>query len=313
MKYHKVIILGCGPAGLQTAYFLKKLDIDYIILERNEIPGSFFNKFPVSGNLISLNKVYTGTDDPNINLRYDWNSLLNDEGYLFKKFSEEFYPHVDSLKEYLLAFSKFNDLNIKYGYDITSVDKIGGLYNINNFEYICEKLIVASGLTPLKTIHPHYGKLGREYFDDKEKFKGKNVLIIGTGNSGFEVANLLTPYAASIILFGRSINLAANTHYAGHLRTNSLGFIDTGMLKLQNFMVISKDDKDFVDSDFIYKESDCKYHYTFKKGPISIEEFDYLFMCTGFEFDDSIFKFPINRISNKINTERGKFPHVNEI
>ena len=114
MEHHKVIILGCGPAGLQAAYFLKKLGIDYIILERNEIPGSFFNRLPVCGNLISLNKVHTGTNDAGVNLRYDWNSLLNDEGLLFKQFSEEFYPHVDSLKAYLLAFSISNDLNIRY-------------------------------------------------------------------------------------------------------------------------------------------------------------------------------------------------------
>lgn len=311
--HHKVIIIGAGPAGLQTAYFLKKFGIDYLILERNKEPGSFFTNLPISGKLISLNKVYTGTEDSNINLRYDWNSLLNDEGLLFKQFSEEFYPHVDSLKEYLFEFSK--GLNIKYGYSINSVDKNENGFSINDLDYTCTKLIVASGLTPLKTIHPHYGILGRKYFDDKEKFKNKTVLIIGSGNSGFELANLLTPYASSILLFGRSINLAANTHYAGHLRTNYLSFIDTGMLKLQNFMYIDSKNKNFSDSDFKYENG--KYQYTFEKGPISLKEFDYLFMCNGFEFDDSIFRFPIDRISSKKcigdMEERGKFPLINEV
>lgn len=307
MEHHKVIILGSGPAGIQSAYFLKKLGIDYIILERNEIPGSFFSRFPVSGNLISLNKVHTGTDDPNINLRYDWNSLLNDEGLLFKQFSEEFYPHADSLKEYLLEFSRSNNLNIRYNHNVISVDKLDDQYivNTNMGNFTCEKLFVASGLTPLKTIHPHYGKLGREFFNDKEKFKGKTVIIIGAGNSGFELSNLLTPYASTIILFGRSLKLASNTHYAGHVRSNYLGFIDTAMLKLQNFMCISICEKNFEDINFSYDEIKNKYICNFERHAISIKEFDYLFLCTGFEFDDSIFNFHINR--------NGKFPSLNEI
>lgn len=37
-------VLGAGPAGLQMGYFLSKAQRDYVILERNTEPGSFFNK-----------------------------------------------------------------------------------------------------------------------------------------------------------------------------------------------------------------------------------------------------------------------------
>lgn len=37
-------VLGAGPAGLQMGYFLSKAKRDYIILERNTGPASFFNK-----------------------------------------------------------------------------------------------------------------------------------------------------------------------------------------------------------------------------------------------------------------------------
>lgn len=37
-------VLGAGPAGLQMGHFLSKAGRDYIILERNSGPGSFFNK-----------------------------------------------------------------------------------------------------------------------------------------------------------------------------------------------------------------------------------------------------------------------------
>lgn len=45
---HEYCVLGAGPAGLQMGYFLSRSQRDYIILERNSGPGSFFNKWVIS-------------------------------------------------------------------------------------------------------------------------------------------------------------------------------------------------------------------------------------------------------------------------
>jgi thioredoxin reductase len=45
MNYENIII-GAGPAGLQAAYYLKKYDIEYLILERSDKCGSFFDNYP---------------------------------------------------------------------------------------------------------------------------------------------------------------------------------------------------------------------------------------------------------------------------
>lgn len=42
---HEYCVLGAGPAGLQMGYFLSRSQRDYIILERNTGPGSFFNMY----------------------------------------------------------------------------------------------------------------------------------------------------------------------------------------------------------------------------------------------------------------------------
>ena len=117
MKYDNIII-GAGPAGLQLGYFFSKLNIEYIILERNNIAGSFFDKFPHSGKLISINKRYTGSDVPDFNLRHDWNSLLSDENLLFTDYSKDFYPDKKDLVRYLNDFAIKNNLNILYGTDV---------------------------------------------------------------------------------------------------------------------------------------------------------------------------------------------------
>ena len=72
------LIIGAGPAGLQLGYFLDRAGLDYQILERADSAGAFFQSFPRHRRLISVNKVETGYDDPEKNLRWDLNSLLGD-------------------------------------------------------------------------------------------------------------------------------------------------------------------------------------------------------------------------------------------
>ena len=83
------IILGAGPAGLQLAYFLSKGLHRYVVMERADRPGSFFLEMPRSRTLISFNKVHSLYSDPELRLRWDWNSLLTDNyELLFEKFSK---------------------------------------------------------------------------------------------------------------------------------------------------------------------------------------------------------------------------------
>jgi hypothetical protein len=59
----------------------------------------------VKRQLISINKVFTGRGDPEYNLRHDWNSLLNEEGLLFKNYSASYYPSADDLVKYVPCLS----------------------------------------------------------------------------------------------------------------------------------------------------------------------------------------------------------------
>ena len=56
-------IVGAGPGGLQLGQFLLDAGRDYVIFERSHGPGSFFERFPIHRQLISLNKRHTGRDN----------------------------------------------------------------------------------------------------------------------------------------------------------------------------------------------------------------------------------------------------------
>ena len=67
------------PAGLQLGPCWSATGRDYLVLEARRAPGAFFTRFPRHRQLISINKSHTGSDDPELNLRMDWNSLLSDD------------------------------------------------------------------------------------------------------------------------------------------------------------------------------------------------------------------------------------------
>ena len=123
IKYIKTLIVGSGPAGLQLGYFLDKIKEEYIILEKSNISGSFFNKFPHSKELISINKVYTGEKDKEFNLRHDWNSLLNNHKLEMKKYTKDYYPSRDHLVKYLNDFSKLHKIKVQYNTCVSNISK----------------------------------------------------------------------------------------------------------------------------------------------------------------------------------------------
>ena len=182
----KNIIVGAGPAGIQLAYYFEKAGIDYIILEQNALAGSFFDRYPLTNQLISINKRNTGSTNPEFNLRHDWNSLLSDDGPKFTEYSTEFYPDRKDLVRYMNDFAAKYAMKIKYSHSVKKIRKIDGGYSLavnaegNTILYECERLIIATGLgipskkgiidkskRPVK----HYAEFEKNFFANKENLK----------------------------------------------------------------------------------------------------------------------------------------------
>ena len=286
------IIIGGGPAGLQLGYFMQKTAKEYLILEAGESAGTFFQTFPKHRKLISINKCYTGFDDPEFNLRMDWNSLLSDRNELtFPNYSKQYFPNADDLVKYLEDYSKTFELNIQYSTHIKEINKTSEfeLTDTDGNQYYCRRLIIATGLSQSNLPDIPGIDLIENYSDasiDPQDYINQRVLIIGKGNSAFETADNLIETTAAIHVAGpSSVKFAWQTHYVGHLRAVNNNILDTYQLKSQNAIL----DGNIVE----IKKKDGKYLVTFsfvRANEVRKElVYDRIIACTGFRFDQSIF------------------------
>lgn len=286
------LIIGAGAAGLQLGYFLEKAGLKYLILEAGEAAGTFFRQYPRHRQLISINKVYTGYEDPEINLRWDWNSLLNDEDrILVKDYSKKYFPHADDYVRYLQDFANHYQLKVKYGVKVTKIFKNEQFTVVDrddNF-YNSQRLIIATGVSkpyipsiPGIELTEDYSKVSV----NPENFINQKVLIIGKGNSAFETADNLVDTAAVIHLASpSSVKMAWQTHFVGHLRAVNNNILDTYQLKSQNGIL----DATVVEVKPHNDGLAVVFEYTHANGEREELYYDRVITCTGFRFDAEIF------------------------
>ncbi|YAF96014.1 MAG: NAD(P)-binding domain-containing protein [Nodularia sp. CChRGM 3473] len=302
------LIIGAGPAGLQLGYFLEKSNSNYLILEAGNTSGTYFKDFPRHKKLISINKVYTGYDDPEINLRWDWNSLLSDsEEMLFKNYSRQYFPGTDELVRYLNDFATYFNLKIQYNCQVSRIAKSDKFMVIdsNGNVYSADRLIIATGFSKLY-IPPIPGiELAEKYTDvsiNPEDFANQKVLIIGKGNSGFETADNIIGTAALIHMVSETpISMAWKTKYVGHLRAVNNNFLDTYQLKSQNGILDAS-------ITHIKRQSDkllVSFSYKHANGEQEDILYDRIILCTGFRFEDSMF----DESCKPELTINNRFPH----
>ena len=289
---YEYLIIGAGPAGLQLGYYLEKSKHDYAILEAGSAPGTFFKEYPRHRKLISINKLHTGYDDPEINLRWDWNSLLSDsEEMLFKHYSKKYFPDADNFVDYLGDFANHFDLNIKYEVKVTKITKDQKfiISDQNGKVYICKNLVVATGCSKLYLPDIPGIELAEKYTKvsiNPDDFENQRVLIIGKGNSAFETADNLIDTTATIhVCSPNPVTMAWRTKYVGHLRAVNNNFLDTYQLKSQNAIL----DANIKNIDYRDGEYVVSVNYSHANEESEDLIYDRVILCTGFRFDTSIF------------------------
>ncbi|WCJ43449.1 Flavin-containing monooxygenase family protein [Euphorbia peplus] len=202
---NKVVIVGAGPAGIATAACLNLMSIPNIVLEREDCYASLWK-----------NRAY---DRLHLHLGKQFCQLPH---MPFPPQAPTFVPRLDFIN-YLDAYvSKFN-IKISYNRHVQCavfdeklgtwcirVKNISELDNVVEEVYVAKNLVVATGENSQGLIPEVCGldKFGGEVmhsnaYTNGKRFHGKDVLVVGCGNSGMEIAYDLANWGANTSIVAR--------------------------------------------------------------------------------------------------------------
>ena len=138
LKTIDVIIVGAGPAGIGVAVVLKRMGLNFVILEKEDV-GASFKKWPEETQFISPS--FTG----NFFKMPDLNAITPETSPAFNLLTE--HPVGDEYQLYLKAISDFYELCIDTGVTVESVQKKKDIFTVTTDKglYQSQFLIWAAG------------------------------------------------------------------------------------------------------------------------------------------------------------------------
>ena len=218
---YPLIIVGSGPGALQLSYSLGRLGIDHCVLSDDPAPGGMFRRWPVFQRMLSWTKPFTGLERRSRAYgRYDWNSLLADEGAgraVMPQIMDgtSYFPSRPEMERGLVAFAEATATRIRFGchWDSTSRDGEDFVLHTSDGDFRAPLVVFAVGVAlpwrpPGLEDVPHYGDLR-----PADTYRDRRIFIIGKQNSGFEIATGLLPLARQIVIASPSpTKLSVNTH-----------------------------------------------------------------------------------------------------
>lgn len=178
---YDVIVIGMGPAGITSALYLKRANLNCLIIEKNT-PGGLLNKTSTVENYPGIIQI-TGPD-----LAYKFYEQLNAQ-QIPQKFEE-----------------------VKEVIDVNDYKKVV----TNKGEYTAKKIIIAIGREPKKLKNTNEERLEGKGISfcslcDGTLYKNEEVSIIGGGNSALEEALYLSDICKKVTIINKSNSLKGDS------------------------------------------------------------------------------------------------------
>ena len=177
-----IIVIGAGPAGLATAYYLQQRKLEYVVLERDEIGNSWRNHY----DSLSLHTLKGVSSLP---------------GLPYPESTPDF-PTKDDFVAHMEAYVAHFKLNVKTGVAVEHVEykhhrEDGFFFEVTTPDEVlrASHVFVATGIwgAPKSPNYEGMAEFGGEIlhangYQSAESFKNKRVLVVGAGNTAADIA-----------------------------------------------------------------------------------------------------------------------------
>ncbi|MFU2326080.1 MSMEG_0569 family flavin-dependent oxidoreductase [Pseudomonas sp. NFX98] len=195
--HHSVIVVGGGQAGLSASYYLQQQGIDHLILEKHRLTHTWRDQRWDAFSLVTPN----------------WQCAL--PGYTYTEDFKGSDPHgfmkKDEINQYLAGFVKSVNAPAREGVTVQRVvpGSPGGFeVHTSQGEFTADQVIVASGgyHTPIiprlaERLPAGIQQIHSEQYRNPQALPAGNVLVVGSGQSGAQIAE-------DLHLAGRKVYLA---------------------------------------------------------------------------------------------------------
>jgi putative flavoprotein involved in K+ transport len=187
-----VIVIGAGQAGLATSYCLKQRGIEHTVLERDRLGQDWREARWDSLRLVTPN----------------WQCLL--PGFPYDGRDPDGFMDRDEVVDHLEAYAASFDAPLLEGVTVTELrrDPEGGFeLSTSGGEFTAGQVVIATGAHHVQRIPrfaerlpPSIEQLGSADYLDPDELPEGDVLVVGTGQSGCQIAEELHRAARTVHL-----------------------------------------------------------------------------------------------------------------
>jgi putative flavoprotein involved in K+ transport len=177
-RRYGTIIIGGGQAGLATGYYLKQQSQDFVILDQNERTGDSWRKRWDSLRLFTPARFDGLPGMPYPASAYD-------------------FPTKDEMADYFEAYAAHFELPVQTGVGVDRLSRSNGKYIVaaGDLRFEADNVVVAMSnwqkpwAPPFaRELDPGIVQLHSSEYRNPSQLRDGDVLIVGAGNSGAEIA-----------------------------------------------------------------------------------------------------------------------------